>query len=122
MVWGTGVLQSQPINQGEQPDCTCFQNQADVLIRTRSAADRLVATKMDRPEWGAVDAVTGIVYFTLTNNSDRTVTDQANPRPNSRWGHIIRWQEKGGDPTATRFDWDIFILSGPEGDSEFNGK
>ena len=122
LVWGQGVLQPQPINQGEQPDCTCFQSQADVLVNTRTAADRVGATKMDRPEWGAVEPATGMVYFTLTNNSNRTITDKANPREKSRWGHIIRWKEKGGDTAATTFEWDIFILAGPESDSEFNGK
>jgi hypothetical protein len=28
------------------------------------------------------------------------------------YGHIIRWRERGGDPTATRFEWDVFILCG----------
>ncbi len=81
---------------------------------------------MDRPEWGAVDPVTGAVYMTLTNNNAtlRTLasTDAANPRhyndprtsgtaqrgnPN---GHIIRWLEAAGDPAATKFNWDIFLF------------
>lgn len=121
LVWGQGVLQPQLINQGEEPDCTCFQSQADVLVNTRLAADRVGATKMDRPEWGAVDPASGLVYFTLTNNTSRKETDAANPRANSRWGHIIRWKEAAGDAAALRFDWDIFLLSGPTEDSEFNG-
>ena len=28
------------------------------------------------------------------------------------YGHIIRWRERGGDPTATRFEWDVFVLCG----------
>jgi secreted PhoX family phosphatase len=77
---------------------------------------------MDRPEWGTIDPRNGQVYFTLTNNSGRTVTDKANPREKSRWGHIIRWAEAGNDPAATRFDWNIFLLAGPEKDSQFAGK
>ncbi len=99
-----------------------FISQADVLLNTRLAADAVGATKMDRPEWGAIDPTNGMVYFTLTNNSTRAETDTANPRANNRWGHIIRWAEAGDNPTATTFDWDIFILAGPTDDSDFNGQ
>ncbi len=103
-----------------------FESQADVLVHARLAADAVGATKMDRPEWGAVDPVTGAVYMTLTNNSATlrplSATDAANPRhyndprtsgtpqrgnPN---GHIIRWQETGEDPAAPTFRWDIFLF------------
>lgn len=42
-----------------------FTSQADVLVNTRTAADFVGATKMDRPEWGAVDPQTRMVYFTV---------------------------------------------------------
>jgi Predicted phosphatase len=89
-----------------------FADQADVLINTRLAADVLGATKMDRPEWGTVHPTTGEVYFTLTNNSGRTVADAANPRANNTTGHIIRWRE---NPDGRRFEWDIFLLGGDVG-------
>ncbi|SDW58094.1 PhoX family protein [Thiocapsa roseopersicina] len=97
-----------------------FQDQADVLVNTRLAADVVGATKMDRPEWGAAHPQTREVYMTLTNNSSRTLDniDAANPRPNNLTGHIIRWREKGNRPFATRFDWDIFVLAGDADDSE----
>jgi hypothetical protein len=101
-----------------------FADAADVAINSRLAADAQGATKMDRPEWGAIDPVTGAVYMTLTNNNAtlRTLaaTDAANPRhyndprtsgtaqrgnPN---GHIIRWKETS--PEATTFNWDIFLF------------
>ncbi len=123
-----------------------FSDQADVVINARLAADILGATKMDRPEWGAVNPTNGEVYMTLTNNSNRvspsaTPTgnqlkpDTANPRyyedsytksdgststnkgnPN---GHIIRWRENGSDPAATRFTWDIYLF-GAQADAASN--
>ncbi len=94
-----------------------FTDQADVLIRTREAADRAGATRMDRPEWGAVHPSTLEVYMTMTNNAQRGAAnrpgvDAANPRPNNVYGHIIRWREQNRDPRATRFQWDIFAQGG----------
>ncbi len=94
-----------------------FSSQAEVLVKTRQAADRVGATKMDRPEWIAVHPVTGEVYCTLTNNSRRgaagqPATDAANPRANNVYGHIIRWRESGADNAALSFQWDVFVLCG----------
>jgi secreted PhoX family phosphatase len=91
-----------------------FRSQAEVVVNTRAAADFVKATRMDRPEWGAVDPQTGAVYFTLSNNSSRQSADidKANPRANNIFGHIIRWNEQGRDHTATKFTWDIFVLAG----------
>ncbi len=96
-----------------------FSSQADVLVNTRLAADVAGATKMDRPEWGAVDPRNGHVYFALTNNSSRTAAqaDASNPRGPNPYGHIVRWREAGDDHSATSFTWDIFMLSGTETDS-----
>ncbi|MFP4295781.1 MAG: PhoX family protein [Halothiobacillaceae bacterium] len=115
LVFGEGPLQPQPISQGEARDCHCFKDQAEVLVNTRLAADLLGATKMDRPEWGAVDPKTGAVYFTLTNNTRRGEgeTDRANPRARNYDGHIIRWREANDDHAGTTFEWEIFVLAGP---------
>lgn len=99
-----------------------FNSQADVLVNTRSAADTLGATKMDRPEWGAVDPKTGEVYFTLTNNSRRTETDAANPRVENNWGQIVRWREQSDQISAVQFEWNLFVLAGPESDSALAGQ
>ncbi|MFW6315506.1 MAG: PhoX family protein [Cyanobacteriota bacterium] len=102
-----------------------FNSQADILVNARSAADFVGATKMDRPEWGAVDVKTKQVYFTLTNNTDRESeqTDAVNPRPNNRWGQIVRWQEENDNSAANRFQWELFVLAGTEDNSKtFNGK
>ncbi|MGO1691950.1 MAG: PhoX family protein [Marinobacter sp.] len=94
-----------------------FENQADILLNTRLAADIAGATPMDRPEWGAVDPNTGEVYFTLTNNSQRTEgqVDAANPNAENRTGHIIRWSESENDYAGTGFQWDIFVFAGEQG-------
>jgi len=94
-----------------------FADQADVLIRTRAAADALGATRMDRPEWIAVHPRTQEVYCTLTNNSGRGSQrtpglNAANPRPNNVFGHIIRWREAGNDPASLKFRWDVFVYAG----------
>lgn len=91
-----------------------FSDLADILVNTRLAADRAGATKMDRPEWGAVDPVTGEVYFTLTNNNRRTQAqvDPANPRAVNQFGQIIRWTEGRGDHSATTFTWELFVIAG----------
>ena len=100
-----------------------FADQADVQIHARLAADVLGATKMDRPEWGAVNPANGEVYMTLTYNPSRALdkVDAANPRfyndpkngiaqKGNANGHIIRWAEKDGKGSATRFQWDVFLF------------
>jgi secreted PhoX family phosphatase len=72
---------------------------------------------MDRPEWIAVHPLTGEAYCALSFNESRGQAgrpgpDPANPRADNVYGHVIRWRERGGDPTATRFEWDVFILCG----------
>ena len=105
-----------------------FTSQAEILVHTRIAADAAGATKMDRPEWGAVNHTNGEIYFALTNNNatNRTPekTDAANPRaykdndglgrdgnPN---GHIIRFKETSNMAEATTFTWDIFLFGAEE--------
>lgn len=94
-----------------------FASQADVCVFARFAADRVGATKMDRPEWIAVHPQTREVYCTLTNNSDRGAsgrpgTNAANRRANNIMGSIVRWREAKQDPTSTTFEWDVFIEAG----------
>ena len=92
-----------------------FPDQGSICVRTRQAADRVGATMMDRPEWIAVHPQTRQVYCTLTNNSQRgsaVATDDANPRRDNLFGHIIRWNEEGGDSAALKFGWDIFAMAG----------
>jgi secreted PhoX family phosphatase len=129
LVFGQGVL--TPANSAYP-----FADQADVLIHARLAGDALGATRMDRPEWTAINPQTGEMYLTLTNNNAGgrpiTGTNAANPRhyndpklrpgftdkdenaftdqrgnPN---GHIIRIREAGDNSEATSFTWDIYVF------------
>jgi secreted PhoX family phosphatase len=129
---GTGTWMPLIWGQGGLTAANGFADQAEVLIKTRQAADRLGATMMDRPEWVAVHPTTREVYLALTNNnrrgtnppssnnpngsttaaSARPPLDASNPRPDNRYGHILRWNETGGDVGATTFAWDIFVECG----------
>ncbi len=111
-----------------------FDNPGEIYVHTRHAADAVGATKMDRPEWAAVNPMNGEVYVTLTNNSAANRTpgrvDAANPRaymdldgkkgagnPN---GHIIRFRENGDRVVATGFRWDIFLFGAEEDAGDAN--
>lgn len=117
-----------------------FDDMGDLLVNTRTAADLVGATPMDRPEWIAVHPHTGEVYSTLTNNSDRGSGKERfpggpvhpgafgpNPRNKNQYGQVIRWFEDNNDHTATEFEWDIFVLAGnpnvyPQNDLRSGGK
>ena len=48
-----------------------FDSLADICVNTRLAAGAAGATRMDRPEWTAVNPTTGEIYITCTENPDR---------------------------------------------------
>jgi secreted PhoX family phosphatase len=102
-----------PLVHGTGPLTTTngWEDQADVLIRTRQAADALGATKLHRPEWVTVDERNKDVYVTLTNGSgnDAPVNSDRDPNP---YGHIVRLREARADNTATTFTWDIYVIAG----------
>jgi secreted PhoX family phosphatase len=104
---------------------------ADVLIDTRLAADRVEATRMDRPEDIEPNPVTGKVYCALTNNSQRGTTyppDEANPlatsmvrasldapltpAPGNRNGYVLEITEDEDRPVARDFRWKLFLVCG----------
>jgi hypothetical protein len=124
---GSGVWLPLVFGQGGLTSSSAvypFADQADVLINTRLAADILGATRMDRPEWTAVNPATGEMYCTLTNNSSRTpvTTDPSNPRAytdlrttggatnGNANGHVIRLRETGDSSEALGFSWDIYAF------------
>lgn len=110
---GTGTWLPLVHGQGPLTAQNGFADQGEVLVKTRIAAGLLGATPMDRPEWTSVDPNTGTAYLTLTNNTSAAkVVNAANPRKPNRYGHIIRWDEDGGDNAATTFVWDLFLIAG----------
>ncbi|NUP02017.1 MAG: PhoX family phosphatase [Nonomuraea sp.] len=92
---------------------------AEVLIYTRTAADKVGATKMDRPEDMERNPVTGGVYVALTNNSNRTAAqvDEANPRPSNKHGHILEVSERRDDAGETTFAWSLPLVCGDPNDA-----
>jgi len=92
------------------PDiASAFPDLGAMLVNTRSAADIVGATAMDRPEWIAV-AGNGDVYGTLTNNGGRATADAANPLAPNPDGHIIRWRDADRH-TGLTFTWDIYLIA-----------
>ena len=91
-----------------------FADQADVLVRTRAAADAVSATKMDRPEWIAVHPQSGELFVTCTNNAKRTAdnVNAANNRVDNGFGHIISWLEASNDAASQAFQWKLFVACG----------
>ncbi|MBL8302184.1 MAG: PhoX family phosphatase [Ideonella sp.] len=102
--------------QGPLTPANGFADQGEVVIKARQASDALGATKMDRPEWLAINPETREVYCALTNNEQRGMpgkpgVDPAHPRANNTMGHIIRWTDDG-DFDGTTMRWDHLLLAG----------
>jgi uncharacterized protein len=113
---GKGIWLPLVHGQGGLTAANGFADQGEVLIKARQASDLLGGTKMDRPEWLAIDEKSGWVYCTLTNNSSRgaagqPAVDAANPRAGNAHGQIIRWKE-AGDFDQASFEWNHLVLAG----------
>ncbi|MEU7478539.1 PhoX family phosphatase [Lentzea sp. NPDC042327] len=100
----------------------------EVYVFTRIAADKVGATKMDRPEDIECHPRTGTVYCALSNNVERGVTPgregatEPNPRVNNRHGQVLELTERKGDALALTFDWDLFLVCGfPEDPNTYFG-
>lgn len=91
---------------------------AEVCVFTREAADRVGATKMDRPEDIEPNPVNGRIYCALTNNSNRgsagkAAADEANPRNGNKHGHVLEIED---DTAGTRFSWGLLLVCGDPND------
>ncbi|MBF9043503.1 DUF839 domain-containing protein [Rhodobacterales bacterium HKCCE4037] len=108
-----GTYEWLPLIHGEGPLTAenGFNDQGDVMIDTRLAADLLEATPMDRPE-DIQPRDDGAVFVMLTNNSRRQEVNAVNPRPESNFGHILQMNEAGGDHAALTGEWDILVQCG----------
>ncbi|GAA2309111.1 PhoX family protein [Glycomyces scopariae] len=89
----------------------------EVYVHTRQAADRVGATKMDRPEDVEPSPKTGKVYVALTNNTNRGTgsnakADEANPRNANKHGQVLELTERRDDPTASTFGWNLLLVCG----------
>lgn len=96
-----------------------------VAVFTRAAADRVGATKMDRPEDIEAHPQTGKVYCALTNNTKRgtegkAVADTANPRNENKNGQVI---EIDDDHAGRAFTWNLLLVCGDpaEADTYYGG-
>jgi len=123
---GTGNWMPLVHGQGALIAANGFADQGELLIKARQASDLLGATKMDRPEWLAIDTNNGWVYCTLTNNSSRGAAgmpgvDAANPRANNVFGQIIRWQDERDFDGAT-FKWNHLVLCGDPANARAEAK
>lgn len=95
---------------------------AEIAIFTRTAASKLGATTMDRPEWVAVNPRAVEAYCCLTNNKNRGVKPNAggdptpangpNPREVNNFGQIVRWRPTGNNHAADTFEWDLYVMAG----------
>ncbi len=118
---GTGEWKPLYFAEGPLTPENGFENQGDVVINARIAADLLGATKMDRPEDIEVNPVNKKVYIACTNNtqrgtSDRPGADKMNPRDENRYGHVVELTEAGNDHAALTFEWELFLVCGDPAD------
>ena len=109
-----GTVEWMPLAHGRGPLTAenGFEGQADVLIETCRAADLLGATPMDRPEDIEPDPAPGCVHVMLTKDTRREEPNDANPRVENAFGHIVEIAEVGGDFAATTGTWEILAQCG----------
>ena len=106
---GTGSWLPLTFNEGPLTSGNGWLNQADVLIRTRVAADAVGATRLHRPEWATVHPQTNEVYLALTNGTGNNAAVNSGRDPNP-YGHILRIRDNADDDTV--LTWDIFMVAG----------
>jgi secreted PhoX family phosphatase len=89
----------------------------EVYVFTRLAADKMGATKMDRPEDVEPSKHNRRIYAALTNNTDRGKAGkegptEINPRNGNKHGHVLEIEERRSDNTALTFSWKLLLVCG----------
>jgi secreted PhoX family phosphatase len=79
-----------------------FENQTEVLVRTREAARLVGGTPLDRPEDIKYDGITKSIIVALTNNV---------PKGN-HYGSLLRLKEKNADPLSLEFETSTYVSGG----------
>lgn len=108
---GTGTWLRLQFGKNGLTPANGWLDQADILIRTRQAADFVGATRLHRPEWVTENPQTKDILVTLTNGTGNNSAVNSNRDPNP-YGHIIKLREPFGDHTRPTFTWSVFLLAG----------
>ncbi|TDC78115.1 PhoX family protein [Streptomyces hainanensis] len=111
-----------PLTHGRGPltSSNGWRDQADVLLRTRLAADAVGATPLPTPGRIAADARRGELLCVLDARSAPAGCAAVGPARSRATGavvatppgNVLRLREDGGDPAATGFRWSGAWLSG----------
>ncbi|MBC7547618.1 MAG: DUF839 domain-containing protein [Polaromonas sp.] len=93
------VVAGVPVS-AQNPEGYKFSSLADICVNTRLAGGAAGATRMDRPEWTAVNPKNGEIYITLTENPDRgntaTVSNNNIPNPDVDPANPRYWLDSKG--------------------------
>lgn len=88
-----------PLSLSENADLEpYFEDETEVKVYCREAAQIAGGTPLDRPEDIEVDEDTGYVYVSLTNNK---------PKGNYH-GSLMKIKEADNDPASESFEWETF--------------
>ncbi|MGE3974673.1 MAG: PhoX family phosphatase [Bdellovibrionales bacterium] len=79
-----------------------FENQTELLVRTREAAKIVGGTPLDRPEDIKYDPLTKSIVVSLTNNVAK----------GNHFGSLLRLQENKQDPLSMTFETSTFVSGG----------
>lgn len=90
----------------------------EVAVWTRIAADKVKATKMDRPEDVEVSPKTGLVYVALTNNKYRGAVEDGKNYPGVEEVAPVKENKNGlvlemdDDHAGESFSWNLLLVCG----------